>query len=113
MLWCRRRRAQVFSWDTGSNLAEVIPHAKKNITCDFKPSRPFKLVFGGEDFNLSLYAGPPFRYEKGLKEHSNFVNCVRYSPDGSRFISVSSDKKALVSCTCVCVLCVCYLFTQW
>lgn len=28
--------------------------------------------------------------------HSNFVNCIRYSPDGIRFISVSSDKKGLI-----------------
>lgn len=28
-----------------------------------------------------------------LRDHSNFVNCVRFSPDGSRFITVSSDKK--------------------
>lgn len=46
---------QFFNWDTGSQLGEVIPHTKKNITCDFKPSRPFKAVFGGEDFNLSFY----------------------------------------------------------
>jgi WD repeat-containing protein 1 (actin-interacting protein 1) len=90
-------KARVFAWDTGSSLApEVIPHAKKNITVDFKPSRPFKAVWGGEDFNLSLYAGPPFKYEKGLREHTNFVNCVRYAPDGSKFVSVSSDKKGVV-----------------
>lgn len=28
--------------------------------------------------------------------HSNFVNCVRFSPDGSKFISVSSDKKGII-----------------
>ena len=90
-------KAKVFAWDTGSSLApEVIPHSKKNITVDFKSSRPFKVVWGGEDFNLSLYAGPPFKYERGLKEHSNFVNCVRYAPDGSKFVSVSSDKKGVV-----------------
>lgn len=30
------------------------------------------------------------------RDHSNFVNCVRYSPDGSKFISVSSDKKGII-----------------
>lgn len=30
------------------------------------------------------------------REHSNFVNCVRFSPDGSKFITVSSDKKGLI-----------------
>lgn len=30
------------------------------------------------------------------REHSNFVNCIRFSPDGTKFISVSSDKKGLL-----------------
>jgi WD40 repeat protein len=89
-------RAKVFMWDTGSNLAEIIPHNKKNLTGDIKSTRPFKLAMGGEDFNMSFYGGPPFKYEKGLKEHSNFVNCVRYAPDGSRFASVSSDKLGVI-----------------
>jgi WD40 repeat protein len=90
-------KAKVFAWDTGSSLApEVVPHAKKNLCVDLKPTRPFKAVWGGEDFALSLYGGPPFKYERSLKEHSNFVNCVRYAPDGSKFVSVASDKQGLV-----------------
>lgn len=30
------------------------------------------------------------------RDHSNFANCVRYSPDGNKFISVSSDKKGII-----------------
>lgn len=30
------------------------------------------------------------------REHSNFVNCIRYAPDGSKFITVSSDKKGMI-----------------
>lgn len=30
------------------------------------------------------------------REHSNFVNCVRYSPDGNKFITVGSDKKGTI-----------------
>jgi len=89
-------KAKFFAWDTGSQLGEVVPHNKKNLTCDFKPARPFKAVMGGEDFTLSFYGGPPFRYEKALKDHTNFVNCVRYAPDGSRFISVGADKAGII-----------------
>lgn len=89
-------KAKVFMWDTGSNLAEIVPHNKKAITGDLKPSRPFRLVTGAEDFGMQWYEGPPFKYNKGLKEHSNFVNCVRFSPDGSRLISVSSDKVGII-----------------
>lgn len=31
-----------------------------------------------------------------FREHSNFVNCIRFSPDGSKLISVSSDRKGLI-----------------
>lgn len=31
-----------------------------------------------------------------FRDHSNFVNCVRFSPDGSKFITVSSDKKGIL-----------------
>jgi WD repeat-containing protein 1 (actin-interacting protein 1) len=89
-------KAKVFQWDTGSNLAEVVPHNKKAITGDLRPARPFRMATGAEDFNVQFYAGPPFKYSCGLKEHSNFVNCLRYAPDGSRFVSVSSDKTGVV-----------------
>ena len=36
------------------------------------------------------------RIEKSLKDHTNFVNCVRYSPDGTRFVSTSSDRSGIV-----------------
>lgn len=38
-------------------------------------------------------AGPPFKLEHSNSCHSNFVNCIRYSPDGSKAVSVGSDKK--------------------
>lgn len=31
-----------------------------------------------------------------FRDHSNFVNCIRYSLDGTKFITVSSDKKGLI-----------------
>lgn len=27
------------------------------------------------------------------EQHSNFINCVRFSPDGSKIATCSSDKK--------------------
>jgi len=89
-------KAKFFAFDTGSNLGDVVPMAKKGLTCDLKPSRPFIGVCGGEDFQLQLYNGVPFKYGRAFSEHSNFVNCVRYAPDGSKFVSVASDKTAIV-----------------
>jgi WD40 repeat protein len=91
-------KAKVFGWDTGSNLGELIPHSKKIITCDLRPVLPHRLIMGGEDFpaGVSLYNGAPFKYSKGVKEHTNFINCTRFSPNGALFVSVSSDKSARV-----------------
>lgn len=90
-------KAKFFMFDTGSNLGDVIPMSKKGLSCDLKPTRPFAAACAGEDFQLQFYlGGPPFKYSKAVTQHTNFVNCVRYSPDGSRFVSVSSDKQGLV-----------------
>lgn len=66
----------------------------KLVTCDFRQSRPFKLVTGGEDFLVNFYAGPPFKFTLSIKKHTRFVNCVRFSPDGSVFVTASSDGNA-------------------
>ena len=56
-------------------------------------SRPFRIFTGSEDFQTAIYNGPPFKLGQLNQPHTNFVNCVRYSPNGQYTISVSSDKK--------------------
>ncbi|KAH0463695.1 hypothetical protein IEQ34_008277 [Dendrobium chrysotoxum] len=87
---------RAFMWDSGTNIGEFDGHSKRVLSCDFKPTRPFRIVTCGEDFILNFYEGPPFKFKHSHRDHSNFINCVRYSPDGSKFISVSSDKKGII-----------------
>ncbi|XP_062192118.1 actin-interacting protein 1-2-like [Phragmites australis] len=87
---------RAFVWDSGSTVGEFDGHSKRVLSCDFKPTRPFRIVTCGEDFLANFYQGPPFKFKHSIRGHSNFVNCVRYSPDGSKFITVSSDKKGLI-----------------
>ena len=91
-------KAKVFAWDTGSNLAEVIPHSKKMVACDLRPVLPHRLALGGEDFpsGVSFYTGAPFKYARGIKEHTNFVNCVRFSPCGAKLATVSADRSGRI-----------------
>ena len=56
-------------------------------------SRPFRIFTGAEDFQTAIYSGPPFKLDHLNQPHTNFINCVRYSPNGQYIISVSSDKK--------------------
>ncbi|GAQ82690.1 transducin family protein / WD-40 repeat family protein [Klebsormidium nitens] len=87
---------RAFTWDAGGNLGEFEGHSKRVLSCSFKPSRPFRIASCGEDFVVNYYEGPPFKFKTSHREHSNFVNCVRYSPDGTKFITVSSDQKGFV-----------------
>ncbi|ESW32501.1 hypothetical protein PHAVU_002G327600 [Phaseolus vulgaris] len=87
---------RAFMWDSGTNVGEFDGHSRRVLSCAYKPTRPFRVVTCGEDFLVNFYEGPPFRFKLSHRDHSNFVNCVRYSPDGSRFISVSSDKSGII-----------------
>ncbi|KAJ8753693.1 hypothetical protein K2173_026369 [Erythroxylum novogranatense] len=87
---------RAFMWDSGTNVGEFDGHSRRVLSCAFKPTRPFRIVTCGEDFLVNFYEGPPFRFKLSHRNHSNFVNCARFSPDGSKFITVSSDKKGIL-----------------
>ncbi|WCJ33521.1 WD repeat-containing protein 1 [Euphorbia peplus] len=87
---------RAFMWDSASTVGEFDGHSKQVLSCAFKPTRPFRIATGGEDFLVNFYEGPPFKFMLSHRDHSNFVNCVRFSPDGTKCISVSSDKKGII-----------------
>lgn len=82
----------VFAWDTGSSVGDISGHSKQLLTCAMRPDRPFRIATGGEDSQVSFFQGPPFKFSHSNKDHTKYVNCVRFSPDGNHFVSVSSDK---------------------
>eukprot|EP01032_Pedospumella_encystans_P007894 gene7894-9411_t len=84
------------TWDTGNTAGEMVGHNKRVLSVSYKPTRPFRILTGSEDFRTIVYAGPPFKLDHSMNSHTNFVNCVRYSPDGNRAVSVSTDKKIQV-----------------
>ncbi|GLD96615.1 hypothetical protein PINS_up005298 [Pythium insidiosum] len=89
----RAMMARVFMWDTGNSLGEIVGHQKRILSVDYKPTRPFRIMTASEDFNVCVFEGPPFKFKQNNNNiHSNFVNCVRYSPNGELAVSVGSDK---------------------
>jgi WD40 repeat protein len=92
----REKFGAVFMWDTGSSVGEITGHNKAILSCDFKQTRPYRLATGGEDFLCNWFEGPPFKFKKSFKEHSRFVNCVRFSPDGEKLVSVGADKTGFI-----------------
>lgn len=89
-------RAASMIWDTGSKTGEVAGHTKQINSISFKSQRPFRVITGGEDRQVAFHQGPPFKYAKGHTLHTNFVNCVRFSPDGTVAFSAGSDSKLVL-----------------
>lgn len=87
------RFSKVFTMDSGNTVGDISGHCKPVNACAFRSERPFRLVTASEDFTLAFFKGPPFEFVKTLKNHTNFVNVVRFSPKGEVFISGGSDGK--------------------
>ncbi|CAM9495565.1 unnamed protein product, partial [Choristocarpus tenellus] len=86
--------ARAFTWDTGGNLGEVVGHVKRVTSCDYRPCRPYRVITASEDMRTIFYKGPPFTMDHSNKgQHTNFINCARFSPDGSRVATCGSDQK--------------------
>jgi len=82
--------------DSGASVGEIGGHSKPIYSCDFKSSRPYRAATGSEDQQANWYEGPPFKYKQALRDHTRFVNCVRFSPDGNKLLTVGLDKKGFV-----------------
>jgi len=84
-------QVKAFMFDTGSALGEMTGH-QKPVTCvAVRPTKPTTCATGSQDFKVGFYKGPPFKFVKSVVEHTNFVQCVRYSWDGALLCSVGSD----------------------
>lgn len=92
----REKFGHVFLWDSGSSVGEITGHSKFLNSIDYRPVRPFRVVTAGEDKTIGFFEGPPFRYKTSLRDHSQFVNAIRFSPDGERFCSGGADGKAFL-----------------
>lgn len=89
----RERFGHVFMTETGTSVGEIAGHSNLINSCDFRPSRPFRIITGSEDNSVGIYEGPPFKFKTTLNDHTRFVQSVRYSPDGELFASGGFDGK--------------------
>ncbi|KAL4231125.1 WD repeat-containing protein 1 [Mactra antiquata] len=87
---------KVITMDSGNTVGDPHGHSKSINSLAFKPTRPFRMATASEDFTVQFLEGPPFKVKQALKHHSNFVNCIRYSPTGDVFISGGHDGLAVV-----------------
>ncbi|KAB7494482.1 Actin-interacting protein 1 [Armadillidium nasatum] len=93
----RDKFAHVFMMDTGASVkGDITGHTKCINTCDWKPTRPFRIVTGAEDNKVAFYEGPPFKFKCTRGEHTKFVQSVRYAPNGDLFASGGFDGKVCI-----------------
>lgn len=92
----RERFGHVFMTETGTSVGEISGQSKPINSCDFRPTRPFRIITGSEDNTIGIFEGPPFKFKKTKQEHSRFVQAVRYSPDGKYFASGGFDGKVFL-----------------
>jgi WD40 repeat protein len=93
------KRARCLLAFSGSDQSpDMTGHIKKCLTLAYRPTKPCKIVTGGEDFQTIIHKGPPFRRVKSNKtaHRGAYINCLRFSPDGTKYCSVASDKKIVV-----------------
>lgn len=87
---------KVFMWNSSNAIGQITNNAKKILSVAFRPDRPFKIATVNEEKNMCFYEGPPFKFSKSDKTHTNYPNCVRYNADGSLFATCGSDFKIVI-----------------
>lgn len=59
----RERFGHVFMSETGTSVGEISGQSKPINSCDFKPSRPYRIITGSEDNTIGVFEGPPFKFK--------------------------------------------------
>lgn len=80
-------------FDTGSSAGEISGHSKVINNVSIRQKRPMRAATASDDFTVVFFHGPPFKQKMTIKDHSGFVQGVKFSPDGSNLATVGSDKK--------------------
>jgi WD40 repeat protein len=93
-----KRARCVLAFSGSDQSPDMTGHIKKCLTLAYRQTKPAKIVTGGEDFQTIIHKGPPFRRVKSNKtaHRGAYINCLRFSPDGTKYCSVASDKKIVV-----------------
>jgi WD repeat-containing protein 1 (actin-interacting protein 1) len=93
------KRARAILALSGSDIGpDMSGHIKKVLSVGYKQTKPTMMVTGGEDYQTIRHKGPPFKRDKSdKKSHKGaYINCIRFSPDGTKYCSVGSDKKVVI-----------------
>ena len=89
--------ARAISIDTGSSLGEFIGHHKAVLACDLTTiDSSLHAITASEDHMVNIYTGPPFRFQKSIRDHHGFVYDCRFSRNGRHFATCGADHRIFV-----------------
>lgn len=91
----REKHAVVILADSGNTVGKLENLTQAN-SISYRQTRPFRIAIGQDNFHVNFYEGPPFALKTRSDKHTQFVNCVKYSPDGVFLASCSSDGKVFL-----------------
>ncbi|XP_060898282.1 WD repeat-containing protein 1 [Labrus mixtus] len=92
----REKFGAAILWDSGNSVGDISGHSKIINSVDIKQNRPYRLATASDDTCGSFYEGPPFKFKNTKHDHSQFVNCVRFSPNGEHFVTAGADGKIFI-----------------
>ncbi len=102
--WSKDSKKFVAGGDSGSEYAKAYPVGKTNaigkfdritkkvLSLDWSPKEDV-VVTADENRDVNFYKGPIFKHAGRSNKHLRYPNVVRFSPDGSVFITAGSDAK--------------------
>lgn len=89
----KERYGHCFTADSGNSVGEISGHTEIVNAVSIRPVRPYRAATVSDDNNMVFYQGPPFRFNFTSRgNHGNFINDVRFSPDGNYIVTVGADK---------------------
>ncbi|CAJ0904569.1 11324_t:CDS:10 [Entrophospora sp. SA101] len=88
----KEKYGRAFLFDTGSSTGEVGGHSKVVNTVSIRQQRPFRAATGSDDYTVVFYHGAPYKYNMTIKDHTSFVQGVKFSPNGDTLVTVGSNK---------------------
>jgi WD40 repeat protein len=91
-----KKQGACVDWEKPNVVSEFTTNSKLILNGEMRKIEPHRAITGSEDFNINLYQGSSYELKKTIKEHKNFVSGVKFSPDSSKFVSVSFDKKIVI-----------------
>jgi len=91
--------AKVLKYPGCGSAGQITGHTRRVTSIDMRNSPKTAIITGGDDMTVGFFNGPPIAIAAvpiQKEDHTNFVLDVRFSPDGSKYATSSSDRRVFI-----------------